>query len=96
MRYSVPGESGPPPQSEPQLPPGGDSGTAPFTTRHAGAQWQRGESRADALFSIAKLVPGLGGTSQWVSYIVNSTPTKTAASAILLAVEREIVLKHIH
>jgi OmcA/MtrC family decaheme c-type cytochrome len=37
-------------------------------------------SYANFGFSIAKLVPGPGGNSQWVSYIINSTPTTTTPS----------------
>jgi OmcA/MtrC family decaheme c-type cytochrome len=39
-------------------------------------------SYANFAFSIAKLVPGAGGTTQWVSYIVSSTPSTTQTTPL--------------
>ncbi len=50
-----------------------------FTSQSATAKYP---GYANLAFTIAKLVPGTGpGTTQWVNYIVTSSPTTTAAAA---------------
>jgi len=58
-------------------PVAGLSANASSTTLSTGATLV---SYPNFAFTIAKLVPGSGGNSQWVSYIVSSTPSSTAAA----------------
>ena len=58
-------------------PVAGLSANASSTTLSTGAPLV---SYPNFAFTIAKLVPGSGGNSQWVSYIISSTPSSTAAA----------------
>ena len=53
-------------------------GLSTFTTKAATDKYA---SYPNFSFSIAKLVPGAGGTTTWVSYMVSSTPTIASPNA---------------